>query len=241
MKIFYLLLVGLFISASCLAAQADETLTNRFGKLKDVKRGAWEQVTNTILSSSSRLPANWGGKKTTYQFTYGPNATSTMPVTVFVSPHLQKPWIGPEQDFYVELDSGVVGGRLDVGRVIWCASLVSKPTTGSTNVSEIIRYFESNVTLLALMEARDGGVDDEALRSRITDLRSIFSDWAFTNGTRSSQASETSTIAAVEMDGGDLKLNLKNLPSKFEGVAWINPQTKKVTKATEGGKPILPR
>jgi len=241
MKAFHLLLVGLFISASCLVARADATLTNRVGKLKDANHTAWVQVTNSIANTSSRFPTKWAGKKATYQYAAGPSGTSTMPVTVFVSPHLQKPWIGPEQDFYVELDSGVIGGRLAAGMVIWCESLVSMPNTGSTNVSEIIRQFENNIDTLALMEAGDGGVSEAVRRSRITVLLRIFSDGAFANGRGSSQASEVSRIAAVEMDGGDLKLTIENSPSKFEGVAWINPQTRKVTKATEGSKPIFPR
>jgi len=242
MKAFRLLLVGLFIPATCLVTWADSTTTNQITKLKDVKHAAWQQGTNTILRTTKKSSVKVDAKKTKYQLTLS-ESDGFLSVTAFVSPHLKKPWVGPESDFYVELSSGVIGGRLESGQILWCENLVPKSNTSTTNLIDAINRFEAVLDIDALMSARGGGLDDDlvAWHARLTELRFIYKSYAFEDGQGSSTTSSYSKIVAAEMEGNDLKVTIENLSSQFVGVAWINPKTRKVTKATEGGKPIVLR
>jgi len=239
MKFINVIFLGLFIPATCVVSAGGPTPINGLTKLKDVDHQGWQQVTNTIFSATNRLPVKIGARKCLYQDNAG-TASFGMAVTAFISPGLQKIWVGPESDFYFESDSGVVGIRPERGGVVWCDNLVPKAYAGGTNLATAISQFGSDVSIADWFDAWCGGFPDVETRyaRHATDLRFVFSKSAFTNGQGSSQPSPDTGVIAVEMDGGDLKLTLENPASKFAGVAWINPQTRKVTKATEGGKSI---
>ena len=79
------------------------TSTNWTAKLKDVEHMPWEPVTNTILRSNGKLPVEVGGKRSVYKYEVGPYGKASVPVVAFISPEHHKVWIGPEQDFYVEI------------------------------------------------------------------------------------------------------------------------------------------
>jgi hypothetical protein len=46
---------------------------------------------------------------------------------------------------------------------------------------------------------------------------------------------------ALEIDGKEVKLTIENPASEFKGEAWIDARTRKITRATEAGREVLPK
>jgi hypothetical protein len=69
----------------------------------------------------------------------------------------------------------------------------------------------------------------------------VFNPWAFTDGLYSSTTSSSARIVATEMVDGQVKLQLENPASNFHGEVWIDPKTRKITKALESGKLVFPK
>jgi hypothetical protein len=234
MKMIYLLLLGCFLQSATIFAAERAAITP---KLETLKHTPWENSTNKLLTAETRLPVQVNSKKATFEY----NGSSSFSIVTFISDKTHNIWIGPRQDFYVDLDSGILGGRLTGGFIIWCESMVSKQNLKTTNLTEVIQKFEEDTDIIAVDIAFIGGLNDDVRLRHLTDLSLVFSIWAFTNGPFSSTTSPSARLVSSELVDGQVKLQLENPASKFVGEAWIDPVTKKVTKAVESGKQVFPR
>ncbi|EEF59749.1 hypothetical protein [Pedosphaera parvula] len=253
MKMIYLLLLGCFLqSATIFAAESADIAI----KLKNLKHTSWENSTNKLLTgetrspifanefltAAARTPVQVNSKKTTYEYEVGQYGTSSYSIVTFISDKTHNIWIGPKQDFYVDLDSGILGGKLSPGGfIIWCESMVLKQNLKTTNLTEVIQKFEEDTDINAIDRALQGGQNDEVRLRHLTNLRRVFNTWAFTDGPFSSTTSPSARLVSSELVDGQVKLQLENPASQFVGEAWIDPVTKKVTKAVESGKQVFPR
>lgn len=215
--------------------------TPRTMKLKNVKHSTWTPITIEMLSTTAGTPEKMEARKTVFEYS-GSFGTSTCPVTAFVSSKSRAIWIGPEQDFHVELDSGITGGRLVNGFLLWCDSIAHNQNA-TNDVDSAIREFESARELGELLAAEVPGPDFETKAKRSTDLRKVFNVWAFSAGKENTAISRTTKLLTSEIHGKEkeLKLTIENPASEFKGEVWIDVRTRKITKATEGGKQVFPK
>jgi hypothetical protein len=147
--------------------------------------------------------------------------------------------VGPEQEFYVETDSGIKGGKLNGGFLLWCDSLAQNQAV--TNIDAAIREFEDGRELGELLTAKVPGYEPDRAK-RFTDLRRVFSIWAFQPGKETTAIDPTAArLVALEIDGKEVKLTIENPASEFKGEAWIDARTRKITRATEAGREVFPK
>lgn len=91
-----------------------------------------------------------------------------MEVVAFKMPTSNKFWIGPVQDFYVEVDSNVNGGKLDFvkSNLYWRETMYDNKIA-APNLNAAITSFESQIDLLALSEAAMPSQSSVAQRTSI--------------------------------------------------------------------------
>jgi hypothetical protein len=85
------------------------------------------------------------------------------------------------------------------------------------------------------------GQDLAARLAHLTDLRRVFTPWAFTSGAYSSERANRLTVAVRSFDGSLLRLHLENEASAFAGDVWIDVERRQVSGALEEGREAIPR
>jgi hypothetical protein len=127
-------------------------------KLKNLRHSPWTPITVEMLSATTRTSEKVPARKAIFEYSdiFG---TRTVPSTVFVSPTSRAVWVGPEQEFYVETDSGIKGGKLNGGFLLWCDSLAQNQAV--TNIDAAIREFEDGRELGEMLTAKVPGYEPD--------------------------------------------------------------------------------
>jgi hypothetical protein len=189
---------------------------------------------------------------------YGPY-TYDLDVLAFVNPETGNAWVGlsaNEQIFYLESESGIIGGKvhftamalgaarsdeLDVingsmayGDLYWDRSLVPNAKRGE-DVDAVIEQFNKNNDLKSVataMHRERTTVIENSLQRVETGLN----PWFFLDERHGSQFAET-TIEAIDVSDGKLRLDLKNPTGSHKASVWIDLKTWQVVKVVQDGKP----
>lgn len=225
------------------------------------KLSEWKLVTIDLLSTVSQSPARVHGKKATYRAPrarwlsekdFGPV------VTVFVTDRGQ-PWAGPESEFYIETDYGVVGGWIFAGNLIWCRSLITKLPGTKTDLDRLADHFQKQVSESDLCDAVDGGRGERTRASNTTALEWTFPDDFF--GALTSERLQK-TIRAAHVAGSTLRLELKTafsgsrnpfrgnynegqsspkLTTDSKATVWVDIKSRELLKVVVDNKQVFPR
>ena len=96
-------------------------------------------------------------------------------VLAIVVPKSRHVWVGPDQDFLIDTDAGVIGGRMtSSGNLWWCESMVEVDSPERLNLQQVIDRFEQKATFVDLGIAINNiGGNPQDLPKRVTSLRSV--------------------------------------------------------------------
>lgn len=191
-------------------------------------------LVSRLFSSSRQKPVRVNAKKSCY---YGPHIrwVIEVPVSVFVT-EKGATWVGPQQDFYVETESGVVGGKKWGDAVLWCESLLGKRANENSDLDTLLARFDKEVDGNALMTAYNGGYPrGESYLKRLTDFR-----WVLLN-IYGQMPDSGGDISGVQVEGNTVRLDLKGCTAESSATVWIDITTKKLLKAVEDGKQVFPK
>jgi len=217
------------------ASTGGEGIGKRSIDRKKKQMTSWGNTRSAVFCDGERTPSTVHAKKAVYDVEVREGVFTTIPVTAFVIPETGKIWMGPEQEYYIETDSGIVGFHMRLGGTIfWCKSLAKEPARTVKTQSEKndpSKGFERTVSGFSLFDAQIGA-DREARRERKTNLNQIISHWFFSEGVASSQ-SGLARILRAELSGGLLKLDLANPTGEYKASVWIDVKSRKAIKADE--------
>jgi len=206
------------------------------------QKSPWEPLTVDLYSTSGQKPVRIHAQESCYltvAFRFRPG---DCPVTAFVSP-TGNVWVGPPQDFYIETERGIIGGKEQhSSEILWCKSMIQKHTKEKSNLDSVIRRFENEVDGRSLGIA-SGFYEDphtgkdlpgtpEARSKRETDLLDVLGDFYGARGNRGGR------IAGIEVKDDTVRLDLKGAGS---ATVWIDINSKKLLKAIKNGKQVWPK
>ena len=187
--------------------------------------------------------------------------TNDTDVVAFVDTDTGNAWIGEgfgidHRMFYLETESGIVRGSVGFSRLELGAALVDEHgvITGSRAFGEV-GWDRSCVTSVKRGENVETAIDQfnknddlkSVWRGFRTERRTLLGDnldrvengldpWLFQGEQHGSQFTET-TIEAVDVSDGKLRLDLKNPTGSHKVSVWIDLKTWKVLKTIQDGKP----
>jgi len=226
-------------------------------EFKFVEPPNWQEWSGKMLRRDGQPPVKVVGKKAQCKVTgqyFGPNEFAIAPFTVFVTDGGEV-WAGPEQSYYLETASGVIGIRTRSRAIEWCESLVSKQKD-KTALEEILRHVESTMTAQEIRSGVKAGTDRNNSRDRFTGLDMLQSIYFCPNAVDNLHVAfstitglHTVNVAAIRVEGGELHMELRdgkypgvNIPlGRYSATVWIDIKTRKVTKAIENGKQVFPK
>jgi hypothetical protein len=190
---------------------------------------------------------------------YGPH-TNDWGVLAFVDPETGYAWIGSGFDagqmFYLETESGIVRGEVDFaamalgaprpdqkdvangamayGDLYWDRSLVPKVERGE-NIDAVIEQFnKTNGLQAAGFEMRQER--STVLENSLQGVETGLNPWLFQIERQGSRFKMT-TVEAVEVSDGKVRLDLKNPTGSHQASVWIDLKTWQVVKTIQDGKP----
>lgn len=199
---------------------------------KRIKEG-WRQATCKFLRRDEREPVSVTCKRAVYEIEFKEGMFHSVAVTAFLSPQSRIPWLGPEQEYYVETDTGVTGFQMRTGNVLWCESLakvLGQQSSGKWTVDGLLTAFEENVSGTALFEASVAS-NPKTEAEHTTDLRpAIKTLWFFADRPFSSGVGFPRIVAA-ERNNGQLRLDLTNQTGELKAAVLVDIKTRKAVLA----------
>ena len=126
------------------------------------RKGNWEATTVELLSTKNAGIKRVAAKQCSYKYRFAlghPDfGDASALITAFVTDSGET-LAGPEQDFYIETDFGIVGGTVSKW-LIWCDSLVSKRAAEKESVDSLTARFEKQVGGYDISNAHSASVMD---------------------------------------------------------------------------------
>jgi hypothetical protein len=141
-----------------------------------------------------------------------------------------KIWIGPKMDFYIEMDSKIIGGVMMKGGFInWSEGFPLQDAKGNldSEIHEFEKRFYNSRTFRAQMASGSPA---------ITNVRDALDDFFLTRRTASQPVMANITSAKIE--NTSIKIELENPLSKGKASIWVDLKTWKIIKAIQNGKRI---
>ena len=256
-----LVLIGILFGCST-TARADET--NMPALTNAAQSYATATVKTNWMDAKVTLYRTTGGvvqldaKREVVTVRYGPH-TNDVDVVAFVDSDSGNAWVGSSFGFaaifYLETESGIVRGnmlfsRLELGAprpnehdvingalafgvVIWNRSFVPSVKRGE-NVDAAIVQFNKNIDLKSV----ESGMRQERrtiLENSRAGVETGLNPWLFQDEGHGSQFVET-TIEAVDISNGKLRLDLKSPTGSHKASVWIDLKTWQVVKVIQDGK-----
>jgi len=155
-------------------------------------------------------------------------------VTAFVTSRGQV-WVGPEQEFYIETKSGVVGFKLESEDIFWCHSLINKRAGEEISLETALERLKQEVSLSNLEGAHQyTRTDPELICTRVTELHGIFYDFGVLPCTP-----RFLEIGGITVGMYTVRVDLKWQPTgDMIGSAWIDIKSRKLLKATVSSREV---
>jgi hypothetical protein len=190
-----------------------------------------------VRTSGSCMVEACHAKKAEYYLPFSELMTFSANVTIFVT-HRGQVWAGPEQQFYIETDSGVVGGRFKGGDILWCDSLIKRDSSEEMTLKVALERWKQEVGRSKLEEANGWHLTPECIRKRVTELLTTFLSAMFFSVAPNAGGEE---LCGIEVEGRLVRLDFRRAGDASIGSAWINIKSRKLQKATAYGKQVYPK
>lgn len=195
----------------------------------------WSEVKCSVILRGEKTVTVVSGRKAVCETELKPNRNQSTVVTSFVAPTSGNPWLGPEQDFYLETDNRIVGIRLSSQVILWCDSLArdSRPKPGVVaTIDDVTADFGKNVDGPQLLKAEWAiDPDPDTKQVRRTHLKEVINNpFFFTSAPLSSEQGKPE-ITDIGIDEGLLKVDMTSQTSEYKATVWIDIDKKKATKA----------
>jgi hypothetical protein len=185
--------------------------------------------------------------------------TNDVNILAFVDPETRNAWLGSSEviqpKFYLETESGIVRGTVlfagmalggfrpdehDVntngvmayGEVHWDRSFFPSVKRGE-NLDAIIEQFNKNNGLKLVAEPMFPE-KITIIENSLQRIENGLNPWLFVDERQGSQL--VTTIEAIDVSDGKLRLNLKNPTGSHKASVWIDLKTWKVVKVVQDGK-----
>jgi len=204
------------------------------------RHGPWEATSVSLLRHGQEA-IKIDAKKTTYQ--YGEEGLNARVVVSFLLPESKRLWIGPEQDFYVQFDTNVMGVQItrgDMNKIFWRESMHPNPNDEfNGSIEEAIDSFDSNIDNAKLLRAVLS--DDVDLDKNLTYLPDRISDNSFFMAAPGASNVGDMKLAGFGMDNNDVRFDIENLTTGNKASVWVEFESKKITKVKENGKQTYPK
>jgi hypothetical protein len=206
--------------------------------LKKTRISEWQDVTVRVHSIKAHKMARVRAKRAAYRVPKDALRSDcdgfSVVVVVFVIENGEI-WIGPEQDFYIETEMGVIGGKMWCCKILWCESLTRKDPSDRWDVGRAMHHVKDAVSAASLFEACYGpdSVVEDAKRS--TALRDFLEDFFDPSPNGGVEKAPT-----VKVSAGILRLDCKSWHHNTAS-AWIEIKSRKVMKTIMNGKQVYPQ
>ncbi len=191
----------------------------------------WKQTKQTLYSKNGKTVVI-DAKRCRFQFKKGNLHPIEISVLVFVNPATGNVWAGRDVDFYVETDSGIIGGWLPDCILQWRKSFIGKINPGE-RLDDIAKRFATDKTYRAEL------ITDDDLKP-IADLRNVVEPWFFAVQEGGSEPPTSARSKKFQIKDGLLQMDLVGL-SAAKATVWVDLDTRKVVKAVENGKQTFPK
>ena len=147
-------------------------------------------------------------------------------------------WLGPEQEFYVQTESGVVGGKVWGEAILWCESLINTRPNEHNDIDTILARFEKDIDGNKLAVAYNGGPPPptESYLKRLTDLGEVLGTFYGARG-----PNDSGNVVSVRVEGHAVQLGLKGDSATSSATIVIDITTKQLLKAIVDGKQTFPK
>ena len=188
----------------------------------------WEPVSVTLLLQDG-TQAKVSGRRGTYVFQTQGGFPEDWPAVAFVDPSSGHAWVGREMDIYVQDKEGIVGVQNFSPSFYWYESSIPDLAAGKRIDSLTDQYNDQKKYL---------GLNDPPTVD--TFLRDDLSPWFFYAHPGSSQAG-FAKILETHVSHGQLEMALESPGGDRHAQVWIDLSTRKLVKAVEDGKGLLPK
>ncbi|MBI5395807.1 MAG: hypothetical protein HZA91_10960 [Verrucomicrobia bacterium] len=236
-----LVVAGIETSAEA-PAQGREEHSKNSGKIE--RLGSWEEVTLEVHSMTNRPVERVRARASRHiaRFTFrGETKPADVTVTVFATKS-GRVWVGPEQLFYIETESGIVGGKMwGESKILWCESLINKAENQRSDLDSAVGRFEKEVSGPRLFDAYNGYAlrSDEEQIKLITPFNRVLINFL---GSTSGNPECEYKVRVVDVIGNTLCLDMKGPRKRCPAATlWIDIKSRKVVKAVENGKQVFPK
>jgi hypothetical protein len=201
--------------------------------LKKMRVSGWQATTIQLHSTMGLAPQSLPARKACYFALVRKDLPCEINVVVFVTDR-GVIWAGPERDFYIETKSGIVGGKRDFYRILWCNNLMNRRRKEKADLDSVVVGFENEVDADSLViDYKHGPTQTkEEYLNRATRLIDFVPDMfgSFRGG----------DIVAVQVEGNAVRLDLKGYKAGSSATVWIDIHSKKVMLANANGKQVYP-
>lgn len=237
--ISYCLLLGM---AWC-HAFADQGKEGKALYMEVLGHSEWKDITITVHSTTEPKAFQVPARKSWFQCKILYLGDANVPVTAFVTKK-GNVWLGPEGpelNFYIETEKGVLRGcEQGLGEILWADSLITRSRDTKNSLDELIAQFERKPDGDAL---HDAGIicRRENDKIRYTHFREPL-DWSHRLPISSGRLTGAS-IAKIEVTGNTVRVELENKDPEINYAVsvWINLKSKGIIKAVEKGKQVYPK
>jgi hypothetical protein len=253
----------MLVLSSCLLAYGDEanaptsTNTPQSYATATVKTN-WMDAKVTLYRAMGRA-VQLDAKLEFVTLIYGPH-TNDVNILAFDDPETGNAWLGSSEviqpKFYLETESGIVRGTVvfarmalggfrpdehDVstngvmayGEVHWDRSVFPRVKRGE-NVDAVIEQFDKN-NGLKLMAKPMFPQKTTVIENSLQRIENGLNPWFFVDERQGSQS--VTTIQAIDVSDGKLRLNLINPTGSHKASVWIDLKTWQVVKTIQDGMP----
>lgn len=201
---------------------------------KHLKEG-WHKSTCKLLRQGEKKPSAVESMSAVYEVEVRDRTFQNVSLTAFLAPMSGSVWIGPEQEYYLENGAAIIGLQMRGGSIFWCESLSKdwdRPPNAGQKIRDVIMSFERKVSGADLIDAQMGRDPDARLKRTTSLRRTIMNPWFFAKAPFSSQAGNL-RIVDVEIENGELKLELTDETGKSNATVWVDIRKKQALRSVE--------
>ncbi len=208
------------------------------------RKGNWETTTVDLLSTRSAGVRRVTARQCSYHIRLDPGrpdfGNESVLLTVFVTDSGQT-WAGPEQDFYIETDSGVVGGNVSKW-LLWCDSLLARRAGEKDAVDTLPARVDRQIGGYDLSNAQTGSIMDDDIYSDsiLRERYSFYRDFLGQGFFETFVEPDGRAYRAAQVIGNTLRLDIRGRGGLSTASVFVEIKSRRVHHCTVDGRKVFP-